>query len=80
MPAHTALCSVVVAPFVPSEHAPLRHFGFYWSPLKVFEAMAMAVPVVTTAIAPLTEIVGDAGICVPEKDSAALARAIVDHH
>jgi glycosyltransferase involved in cell wall biosynthesis len=77
VPAHVALCDVMVAPFAPSEHAPLRHFGFYWSPLKVFEAMAMAVPIVTTAIAPLTEIVGDAGICVPEQDRAALAGAIV---
>jgi glycosyltransferase involved in cell wall biosynthesis len=77
VPAHISLCDVMVAPFAPSEHAPLQHFGFYWSPLKVFEAMAMAVPIVTTAIAPLTEIVEGAGICVPEKDSAALARAIV---
>jgi alpha-maltose-1-phosphate synthase len=77
VPAHVALCDVMVAPFAPSEHAPLRHFGFYWSPLKVFEAMAMAVPIVTTAIPPLTAIVGDAGLCVPEKNSPALARAIV---
>jgi starch synthase len=76
VPAHLALCDVAVAPFAPSLHAPLRHFGFYWSPLKVFESMAMAVPVVTTAIPPLTEIVGGAGICVPERDIAALAAAI----
>lgn len=78
VPAHLALCDVAVAPFAPSLHAPLRHFGFYWSPLKVFEAMAMAVPVVTTAIPPLTEIVDSAGICVPERDVAALGRAIID--
>ncbi|MGI8854516.1 MAG: glycosyltransferase family 4 protein [Thermomicrobiales bacterium] len=78
VPAHIALCDVMVAPFAPSQHAPLRHFGFYWSPLKVFEAMAMAVPIVTTAIMPLTEIVDDAGVCVPEGDNEAMARAIVE--
>jgi starch synthase len=78
VPAHIALCDVMVAPFAPSEHAPLQHFGFYWSPLKVFEAMAMATPIVTTAIAPLTEIVEGTGLCVPEKDRDALARAIVE--
>lgn len=78
VPLHLALCDVAVAPFVPSLHAPLRSFGFYWSPLKVFEAMAMAVPVVTTAVAPLTEIVRGAGIAVPERETDALAAAIVD--
>jgi len=78
VPAHVALCDVAVAPFVPSQHAPLRYFGFYWSPLKVFEAMAMAKPVLTTAIAPLTEIVGEAGICIPEQNIPALAGAMID--
>ncbi len=77
VPLHLALCDVAVAPFVPSLHPPLRSFGFYWSPLKVFEAMAMTVPVVTTAVAPLTEIVRGAGIAVPERDTDALASAIV---
>lgn len=78
IPAHLAICDVAVAPFAPDRHAPLRHFGFYWSPLKVFEAMAMAVPVVTTAIPPLREIVGGAGCCVAAGDTAAIAGAILD--
>lgn len=77
VPLHMALCDVAVAPFVPSLHAPLRHFGFYWSPLKVFEAMAMGLPVVTTAVHPLADIVRGAGIAVPEGDRDALASAIV---
>lgn len=78
VPLHLALCDVAVAPFVPSLHAPLRHFGFYWSPLKIFEAMAMGVPVVTTAVEPLMEMVRGAGIAVPERDTTALAAAMVD--
>lgn len=77
VPQHLAICDLAVTPFVPSLHAPLQCFGFYWSPLKVFEAMAMGIPVVTTAVAPLTEIVRGAGIAVPEQDTTALASAIV---
>lgn len=78
VPHHLAICDVAVAPFVPALHPPLRAFGFYWSPLKVFEAMAMAIPVVTTAVEPLTEIVRGAGIAVPERDRDGLASAIID--
>ncbi len=78
VPLHLALSDIAVAPFVPSLHAPLKYFGFYWSPLKVFEAMAMGVPVVTTAVEPLIHIVRGAGITVPERDVDALASAIVD--
>ncbi len=76
IPAHLALCDVSVAPFAPRFHAPLQHFGFYWSPLKVWEAMAMGVPVVTTAIPPLTSIVAGCGATVPEGNIRALATAI----
>ncbi len=77
VPAHLALCDVAVAPFAPRLHPPLQHFGFYWSPLKVFEALAMAVPVVTTAIAPLIEMVAGCGFAVPEGDMRAFADAVV---
>ncbi len=76
VPRHLALADIAVAPFMPSLHPPLQHFGFFWSPLKVFEAMAMALPVVTTAVTPLTEIVRGAGIAVPEGDRSALTEAI----
>ena len=76
VPLHLAIADIAVAPFVPSLHPPLQHFGFYWSPLKIFEAMAMALPVVTTAIPPLTEIVRGAGVAVPEGDRPTLANAI----
>ncbi len=42
------------------------------------EAMACGVPVVTTNGGSLPEVVGDAGIIVPTRDSAALAAAIGD--
>ena len=76
MPDYLALCDVSVAPFAPRRYPPLRHFGFYWSPLKVWEAMAMRLPVVTTAVPPLTEIVAGCGVAIPEGDDHALAAAL----
>ncbi len=74
---HLALVDVAVAPFAPRRHEPLRHFGFYWSPLKIYEALAMAIPVVTTDIPPLTDIVAGCGDATPEGDSTALADAVI---
>lgn len=52
-----ALADIGVAPFDLEAHAPLRTFGFYWSPLKVFEYMATGLPVITIDVHPLDTIV-----------------------
>jgi glycosyltransferase involved in cell wall biosynthesis len=46
--------------------------------LPVGEAMACAVPVISTTGGALPEVVGDAGLLVPPADPAALAKAIID--
>lgn len=46
--------------------------------LPAGEAMACAVPVISTTGGALPEVVGNAGILVPPKNSQALARAIID--
>ena len=53
--------------------------GSAWEgmPLAVGEAMAMAKPVVATDVGGVRELVGDAGLIVPAKDSAALADAMI---
>ena len=56
VPELLALADIGVAPFDLSAHAPLTTFGFYWSPLKVFEYMAMGLPVVTVDVPPLNSI------------------------
>lgn len=78
VPLYLGLAEVGVAPFQPHCHPALQAAGFFWSPLKIFEYMAMGLPVVTTAIPPLDRIVraGEEGLLVPEGDVAALARAI----
>ncbi len=57
VPSLLALADFGVAPFDIAAHPPLATFGFYWSPLKVFEYMAMALPVVTVDVHPLNQIV-----------------------
>jgi glycosyltransferase involved in cell wall biosynthesis len=53
--------------------APSVYEGFGFPPA---EAMACKVPVVSTDGGSLPEVVGDAGVIVPKKDGAALAKAI----
>lgn len=49
--------------------------GFGWPPL---EAMACGTPVVTSTVASLPEVVGDAGTCVAPADYAALTTALAE--
>jgi glycosyltransferase involved in cell wall biosynthesis len=78
MPEVVAACDVGVAPYDTRRLAQLR-LGFYWSPLKIFEYMASALPTVTIPRFPLTEIVreGQEGLQVREADPAALAGALI---
>jgi glycosyltransferase involved in cell wall biosynthesis len=45
-------------------------------PTKLYDAMAMALPVVVTDVSDMAEAVGDTGIVVPAADAAALAAAV----
>ena len=46
------------------------------APLAVLEGMAAGLPVVSTNVAAIPELVGDAGLLVPPRDPAALAGAV----
>ena len=56
LPAALAGADIGVAPFDPTKHAPLQ-LGFYWSPLKIFEYMAVGLPVVAPALPRLRRLV-----------------------
>jgi glycosyltransferase involved in cell wall biosynthesis len=73
-----AACDIGVAPFDPIKHAPLR-LGFYWSPLKIFEYMAVGLPVVAPALPRLRRLVDDGreGVLYDPKDPRGLERALV---
>jgi glycosyltransferase involved in cell wall biosynthesis len=62
---------VAVAPYPPLE-------TFYFSPLKLTEYMASGVPVIASAIGPITAIIDheETGLLVPPGDSAALVAAL----
>lgn len=77
MPSYLKRACVGVAPYQPSRLGQMK-LGFYWSPLKIFEYMAMALPVVTLDVPPLAEIVRRdvEGLLVPEGDAGALAESI----
>lgn len=78
VPNYLALAEVGVAPFNPSVHPPLR-LGFYWSPLKVHEYMAMSLPVVTIDAPGLNQIARDEreGLLYPENNLAKMRAAIL---
>lgn len=78
LPAALAAADIGVAPFDPIKHAPLR-LGFYWSPLKIFEYMAVGLPVVAPALPRLKRLVDDKreGILYDAREPRALDRAIV---
>jgi len=50
VPFFIAAADIGIAPYNVQAYPPLRQFGFYWSPLKVFEYMAMGLPVVVPRI------------------------------
>ncbi|MDP3940500.1 MAG: glycosyltransferase family 4 protein [Deltaproteobacteria bacterium] len=79
MPAAVASCAIGIAPYDASAYPPLARFGFFWSPLKVFEYMACGLPVVLFGYEGLREQVGEAqrGLAVPPRDLDAFATAIV---
>jgi alpha-maltose-1-phosphate synthase len=69
VPRYLAAMDVAVAPYLPSAH-------FYFSPLKVAEAMAASLPVVASDFPPVRDLLGDTGLLVPAGDVDALARAL----
>lgn len=78
VPDYLAIADVGVAPFNTARHPALRAAGFFWSPLKIYEYMAMSLPVVTARIPPLDVTIRDGieGALFREGDIDDLARAI----
>lgn len=57
LPAWLKISDIAVLPFAPEKH-PYLKLGFYWSPLKLFEAMAMELPLITLHHPRLRGLVG----------------------
>jgi glycosyltransferase involved in cell wall biosynthesis len=78
LPAALASADIGVAPFDPMRHGPLQ-LGFYWSPLKIYEYMAVGLPVVAPALPRLSRLIehGREGLLYDPADPRALDRALV---
>jgi starch synthase len=72
MPAHLAAFDVATAPYV----MPAAGLGFYFSPLKVVEAMAAARPIVASRFPTIEAMLGGTGHLVTPGDPDALANAL----
>lgn len=72
IPAHLAAFDVAAAPYV----APAGSVGFYFSPMKVVEAMAAGRPVVASRFPSIEALLAGFGRLVPPGDVTALAAAI----
>lgn len=68
---YLAASDISVAPFLPAD-------PFYFSPLKVAEAMAAGLPIVASDFQSIRELLGKSGILVPPGDTKALAQALLD--
>ncbi len=79
MPYFAAVSDVGIAPYNAAYYKPLKDFGFFWSPLKIFEYLASGLPVITVAYDPLPEIVidGKTGFITPAEDPSKIAEAIL---
>lgn len=79
VPYYVAASDIGIAPYDLDAYPMLKRFGFFWSPLKIFEYMAGGLPVVTVDVPPLNEIVEDCerGHVVPCGDVAAACEAIL---
>jgi glycosyltransferase involved in cell wall biosynthesis len=77
MPACLAAADIGVAPFEMAAHEPLS-LGFYWSPLKIFEYMAVGLPVVAPAVDRIPSLVahGREGLLYDPAAPGALASAL----
>jgi len=74
-----AAADVAVAPYNDSYYPILKKFGFWWSPLKLFEYMASAKPIVTTRLGNIEQIIKHekTGLLVQPGKIDELAKAII---
>lgn len=79
IPYFVACADLAIAPFDAEKFEPLERFGFYWSPLKVFESMAVGVPVVTFDYDVLRRLIGDdeRGVAVEPGNVGAMTAAVL---
>ncbi|MFX1519420.1 MAG: glycosyltransferase family 4 protein [Promethearchaeota archaeon] len=59
IPSYLNACDILVAPYNPSTYAETRKFGFFYSPIKLFEYMACGRPLITSSCGNIPSIIKD---------------------
>lgn len=76
---YIAAFDICLAPFNPIKHEPFNKYGYFFSPLKIFEYMAAGKAIISTNVGSLPSILGDQrGILVQPGNSKALGEVIID--
>ncbi|MDI6888786.1 MAG: glycosyltransferase family 4 protein [Methanocellales archaeon] len=78
VPDYIAAADVAVAPYNPKGFRYMEKYGFYFSPIKIFEYMACAKPIVTTNVEIVRDIIKEnqCGILVEPGNIDEIAHAI----
>lgn len=81
VPKYLASSDVLVAPFNTKtdrkRREAFRRYGMWWCPIKIFEYMATAKPVVASNVGEVPEYIKAAGLIYKEGDTRELAEKIV---
>jgi glycosyltransferase involved in cell wall biosynthesis len=59
VPSYLNAADILVAPYNPAVYAETRKFGFFYSPIKLFEYMACGKPIVTSSCGRIPSIIRD---------------------
>ena len=79
IPKYIAASDVAVAPYNPERSEYLKRYGFFYSPLKIFEYMAVGKPIVASRVGNILHIIKDGvtGLLFEAGNVEALAQAII---
>jgi len=80
MPATLSECNLLLAPFNPGKDTYMKKHGFIFSPLKIFEYMALERTVIASEVDTVKDVICNnrTGVLVPPGDPEALASAIIN--
>jgi glycosyltransferase involved in cell wall biosynthesis len=80
MPHVLSMGDIGIAPYDVRAYPPLAKYGFFWSPLKIFEYMAAGLPAVVFGYDYLARVVadGERGLVVPPDDVDLFAEAVLE--
>lgn len=79
VPMYLAAADILVAPFNPSSSEHTQKYGYMYSPIKIFEYMAMGKPVITSNLPFIKDVIqnGIDGILIPPGRPRNLANVIL---